>query len=109
MMSHGTRVRGQRFSSLDYAPAPVAVLRCGPYNDPDIGCNDCQDDAIAACTQALVYAHAGDHRYADSAIAIMNAWSGTLTAIDRALIRDVTSACKAGLFMEWQTPTHAGD
>ena len=75
------RSSNQLFSSPTYAPAPVASIRCGPYNNPDIGCTVYLDDAVAAYTQALLYAYTGDAVHGARAIAIMNAWSSTLTEI----------------------------
>ncbi|WP_229831250.1 alginate lyase family protein [Actinoplanes ianthinogenes] len=67
-------------ASLDYTPAPVRVVECGPYSKPDIGCGAERRDAFAAYTLALAWSLTGDDRYAQRAITVMDAWSGTITA-----------------------------
>jgi Alginate lyase/Carbohydrate binding module (family 6) len=66
-------------ASLSYTPHPRAVVECGPASDPDRGCTDEREDAIAAYTHALRWYLSGDSRYATKAIQIMDAWSGTIT------------------------------
>lgn len=80
------RPTSQRFSSLSYVPAPVSVVKCpASYGTnlgyASIGCSEQTDDAVAAYTQALLYYYTGNEAYAKKSIEIMNAWSGTLTAI----------------------------
>jgi hypothetical protein len=65
--------------SLNYTPKPRQTVECGPYSKPDLGCKDEQRDSVAAYTQALLWFISGEKRYAQNAIAIMNAWSSTLT------------------------------
>jgi hypothetical protein len=67
-------------ASLSYTPHPIAVVQCGAYSNPDIGCSDEKNDAAAAYTHALLWYLGGDAAHAEKAIAIMNAWSSTLTA-----------------------------
>lgn len=67
------------FAALDYAPKPRAVVECGSYSRPDLGCKDERRDAIAAWSQALAWYVTGDERYARNAIRIMDAWATTLT------------------------------
>jgi hypothetical protein len=67
------------YASSSYTPAPVADVDCGSYSNPDIGCTAEMDDAIAAFTQALLFAYTGTASYAAKAIQIMNAWSAVLT------------------------------
>jgi hypothetical protein len=64
---------------LDYQPHPWKTCECGPRSNPDLGCKDEQRDSEAAYTQALLWYITGDKTYAENAIKIMNAWSGTLT------------------------------
>jgi hypothetical protein len=64
--------------SLSYKPKPIAVVECGPYSNPDIGCTEEKNDVKAAYTQALLWYLTGDEAYAKKAIEIMNAWSSTL-------------------------------
>ena len=68
------------YASLSRTPKPRSVVECGSYSNPNYGCTDEREDAIAAYTDALVWYVSGDARYADKAIAIMDAWSGVITA-----------------------------
>ncbi|MGW5464521.1 alginate lyase family protein [Streptomyces sp. NPDC003996] len=67
------------YASLGRTPKPRAVVECGPYSDPNYGCTDEREDAIAAYTDALAWYVTRDERYARKAIELMDAWSGTLT------------------------------
>lgn len=66
------------YGSLSYTPSPVADVDCGPYSNPDIGCDAEKGDAIAAYTHALLWYFTGQTAHAQKAIEIMNAWSTTL-------------------------------
>ncbi|MEV0889720.1 alginate lyase family protein [Promicromonospora sp. MEB111] len=66
---------GSRYASLSYTPHPRAVVECGSYSNPNYGCTDEREDAIAAYTHALAWSVTRDTRYANKAISIMNAWS----------------------------------
>ncbi|MVU79893.1 hypothetical protein GPX89_21945 [Nocardia sp. ET3-3] len=67
------------YAALDHVPVPRAVVDCGSYSKPDNGCTDERKDAVSAYTDALAWYLTGDGRYADKAIEIMDAWSGTIT------------------------------
>ncbi|MFD8870109.1 alginate lyase family protein [Streptomyces sp. NPDC059590] len=67
-----------KYGSLSYTPKPRAVVECGPYSDPNYGCTDERQDAIAAYTHALAWYVTRDDRYAKKAIEIMDAWSATI-------------------------------
>ena len=67
------------YGSLTYTPKPRDTIECGPFSKPDLGCKDEQRDSAAAYTQALLWFLSGDKTYAQNAIAIMNAWSSTLS------------------------------
>ncbi|MCX5197165.1 alginate lyase family protein [Streptomyces sp. NBC_00249] len=69
---------GSRYASLSRTPKPRAVVECGSYSNPDIGCSDEREDAIAAYTQALAWSVTGDARYARKSIELMDAWSATV-------------------------------
>jgi hypothetical protein len=71
--------RTNELGALTYLPHPWVTCECGPYSRPDRGCKDEQHDSEAAYTQALLWYISGDKAYAENAIKIMNAWSGTLT------------------------------
>jgi len=67
-----------RYADPDWVAHPVPVVRCGARNVPDEGCSSETDDAQAAYTQALLWYFTGDRRYADTAAAILDAWSSTV-------------------------------
>jgi hypothetical protein len=67
------------YADLAYAPSPRAVVECGPYSRPDLGCKDERRDSAAAYSQAIAWFVTGNERYARNAIRIMNAWATTLT------------------------------
>jgi hypothetical protein len=67
------------YGSLTRAPHPRSVVECGPTSNPNFGCTDERQDAIAAYTMALAWYVTRDIRYAQKAIAIFDAWSGTIT------------------------------
>ncbi|HZM79306.1 MAG TPA: alginate lyase family protein [Candidatus Limnocylindrales bacterium] len=66
-------------ASLSWTPRPRAIVECGPSSNPNLGCSDEREDAIAAYTHALRWYVTGDSRYAIKAIEIMDAWSGTIS------------------------------
>ena len=66
------------YASLTRTPKPRATVECGSYSNPDNGCTDERQDAIAAYTDALTWYVTQDSRYAQEAIKIMNAWSSTI-------------------------------
>ncbi len=65
-------------ASLTYTAHPLADVNCGSYSNPDIGCTDEKNDAIAAYTHALLWHFTGQAAHAQKAIEIMNAWSAVL-------------------------------
>ncbi|MFG2142520.1 alginate lyase family protein [Streptomyces sp. NPDC048650] len=67
-----------KYASLSRTPKPRAVVECGSYSDPDHGCTDEREDALAAYTLSLAWYLTRDSRFADKAIQIMDAWSGTI-------------------------------
>jgi Alginate lyase len=69
---------GSTYASLTRTPVPRATVECGPYSVPDLGCADERKDSLAAYTDALAWYISGDQRYANKAIEIMDAWSGTI-------------------------------
>ncbi|MEU6571279.1 alginate lyase family protein [Streptomyces parvulus] len=73
-----------RYADLNRAPKPRAVVECGSYSNPNLGCTDEREDAIAAYTNALAWYMTRDERYARKAIELMDAWS--------AVIRDHTNS-----------------
>ncbi|MEU1403833.1 alginate lyase family protein [Streptomyces sp. NPDC005728] len=68
------------YADLNRTPKPRATVECGPYSNPNYGCTDEREDAIAAYTDALAWYITRDTRYAQKAIQIMDAWSATITS-----------------------------
>ncbi|MER6290307.1 alginate lyase family protein [Streptomyces sviceus] len=71
---------GDPLASLSRVPAPRPVVNCGQSSNPNNGCTDERQDAIAAYTDALAWAISGDERYAQKSIQIMDAWSSIITS-----------------------------
>ncbi|MEU9453158.1 alginate lyase family protein [Streptomyces sp. NPDC048277] len=73
------QMTASKYADLNRTPKPRATVECGPYSNPDLGCTDEREDAIAAYTDALAWYITKDARYAQKAIQIMDAWSATIT------------------------------
>jgi alginate lyase len=71
-------MKASRYASLSRTPAPRAVVECGSYSNPNFGCTDEREDALAAYTDALVWYISGNSAYATKAIQLMDAWSATI-------------------------------
>lgn len=67
-----------KYASLSRTAKPRAVVECGSYSDPNYGCTDEREDAIAAYTLSLAWYVTQDSRYAAKAIQIMDAWSAVI-------------------------------
>ncbi|MFE5401410.1 alginate lyase family protein [Streptomyces sp. NPDC056580] len=74
------QMTASKYADLNRTPKPRATVECGSYSNPDLGCTDERQDAIAAYTDALAWYITRDARYAQKAIQIMDAWSATLTS-----------------------------
>lgn len=72
-------MRTSSFASLSYTATPRQVVECGPSSNPNYGCSDEREDAVAAYTHALMWYVTRDDRYAKKAIQIMDTWSAVLT------------------------------
>ncbi|MFG3295560.1 alginate lyase family protein [Streptomyces sp. NPDC048179] len=73
------QMMASKYADLNRTPAPRATVECGSYSNPNYGCTDEREDAIAAYTDALAWYITKDARYAQKAIQIMDAWSATIT------------------------------
>ncbi|MET8829805.1 alginate lyase family protein [Streptomyces sp. NPDC004610] len=73
------QMMASKYAVQSRTPKPRAVVECGSYSNPNNGCTDEREDAIAAYTNALAWYITRDARYAQKAIQLMDAWSGTLT------------------------------
>ncbi|MFF6912267.1 alginate lyase family protein [Streptomyces sp. NPDC012466] len=78
------QMMASKYADLNRTPRPRAVVECGSYSNPNHGCTDEREDAIAAYTQALAWYITRDERHARKAIELMDAWS--------AVIRDHTNS-----------------
>lgn len=67
-----------RYGSLSRTPKPREIVECGSYSNPNLGCTDEREDAIAAYTHALAWYVTGDARYAKKSIELMDAWSARI-------------------------------
>ncbi|MGW2640090.1 alginate lyase family protein [Streptomyces sp. NPDC001348] len=67
------------YASLSRTAKPRAVVECGSSSNPNHGCTEERQDAIAAYTDALAWYFTRDSRYARKSIEIMDAWSATIT------------------------------
>jgi len=65
-------------ASLSWQPKPRAVVDCGPFSTPDLGCRDESSDAVAAYTHALMWYLTGNRAHADKVIQILDAWAAVL-------------------------------
>ncbi|WP_433893847.1 alginate lyase family protein [Streptomyces sp. CA-111067] len=74
------QMMGSSYASLSRTPKPRATVECGSYSNPNYGCTDEREDAIAAYTDALAWYVTRDARYAQKSIALMDAWSATITS-----------------------------
>ncbi|WP_218148207.1 alginate lyase family protein [Lentzea xinjiangensis] len=72
------RMMASKYADLSRTPRPRAVVECGSYSNPNHGCTDEREDAIAAYTLSLAWYVTRDDRYAAKAIQIMDAWSATI-------------------------------
>ncbi|UQU61411.1 alginate lyase family protein [Couchioplanes caeruleus] len=72
------QMRASRYASLTRTPKPRATVECGSYSNPNNGCTDEREDAIAAYTDALTWYITGDAAYAKKSIELMDAWSATI-------------------------------
>ncbi|MFF7333685.1 alginate lyase family protein [Streptomyces sp. NPDC090306] len=66
------------YASLSRTAKPRATVECGSYSNPNNGCTDEREDAIAAYTDALAWYITRDARYAQKSIELMDAWSAVL-------------------------------
>ena len=72
------QAKNSSYASLSRTPTPRAIVECGPYSNPNYGCTNEREDAIAAYTDALLWYLTRDDRYAQKAIQLMDAWSATI-------------------------------
>ena len=62
------------YANLNYiprGPPSDGYIRCGPYENPNIGCSVESIDSAAAVIQAVLWIITGNRRYAENSINIM--------------------------------------
>jgi hypothetical protein len=72
------QMAASKYASLTRTAAPRATVECGSYSNPNYGCTDEREDAIAAYTLSLAWYITQDAKYAKKAIEIMDAWSAVI-------------------------------
>ncbi|GAB2719865.1 alginate lyase family protein [Streptomyces bullii] len=72
------RMMASKYADLGRTPKPRAIVECGSYSNPNHGCTDEREDAIAAYTHALAWYVTRDERHARKAIELMDAWSAVI-------------------------------
>ncbi|MBO0511738.1 alginate lyase family protein [Streptomyces beijiangensis] len=72
------QMMASKYASLTRTAAPRATVECGSYSNPNYGCTDEREDAIAAYTLSLAFYITQDAKYAQKAIQIMDAWSAVI-------------------------------
>jgi hypothetical protein len=72
------QLRASGYGSLTRTPKPRATVECGSHSNPNFGCSDEREDALAAYSDALAWYVTRDSRYATKAIQLMDAWSAVL-------------------------------
>jgi hypothetical protein len=91
-------LKDSAYASLDYVPTPYALVECGSYNDPNVGCTEQVEDGMAAYTHALLWYLEREQSHADKAIEIIDAWSWTYQE---------NTESNARLVVAWATPWFA--
>ena len=59
-------------------PNPRPTVECGANSNPDNGCTEEREDALAAYTNALAWVVTSDKSYAQKAIGYMEAWASVI-------------------------------
>ncbi|MFF5725040.1 alginate lyase family protein [[Kitasatospora] papulosa] len=72
------QMMASRYADPNRTAKPRATVECGSYSNPDNGCTDEREDAIAAYTNALAWYLTRDDRYAKKSIELMDAWSAVI-------------------------------
>ncbi|MFD5036293.1 alginate lyase family protein [Streptomyces sp. NPDC087894] len=72
------QMMASKYADQNRTAKPRATVECGSYSNPDYGCTDEREDAIAAYTNALAWYITRDERYAEKSIELMDAWSAVI-------------------------------
>jgi hypothetical protein len=93
-----TSLQNSPYASLEYRAKPFAVVECGSYNMPNIGCSEMVDDGMAAYAHALLWSLTGEQVHADLSLQIIDAWAKTYQ-------KNIQS--NSPLVVGWATPWYA--
>jgi hypothetical protein len=72
------QMMASKYADPGRTATPRATVECGSYSNPDYGCTDEREDAIAAYTNALAWYITRDERYAKKSMELMDAWSAVM-------------------------------
>ncbi|MDX3329878.1 alginate lyase family protein [Streptomyces sp. ME02-6979-3A] len=72
------QMMASKYADQNRTAKPRATVECGSYSNPNYGCTDEREDAIAAYTNALAWYITRDERYAKKSIELMDAWSAVI-------------------------------
>ena len=67
-----------RLADPAYQARPREIVACGSFSNPNLGCTEERQDALAAYANALAWVVTREKRYAEKAIEIMDAWSAVI-------------------------------
>jgi Alginate lyase len=73
--------KASSYGALDYrlqGPPKDNIIDCGSHSNPNHGCREEDSDGTAAYLQSVLWYITGDHRYAQNAINILNAYGHNL-------------------------------
>lgn len=93
-----TALQKSSYASLTYQAKPFAVVECGSYNMPNIGCSQIVDDGMAAYAHALAWSVTGERAHAELALQIIDAW---------AKVYEKNLQSNSPLVVGWATPWYA--
>jgi hypothetical protein len=72
------RMAASEYADLGWQPRPREVVECGYFSNPNHGCDDEENDAVAAYTHALMWYLTGRPEHARKSIEILTTWATTL-------------------------------
>lgn len=97
-LSAFTSLQKSSYGSLQYQAKPFAVVECGSYNMPNVGCSQMVDDGMAAYAHALLWTVTRQQAHATLALRIIDAWATTYQ-------KNLES--NSPLVVGWATPWYA--
>ncbi len=93
-------------SSLDFRPAPQAVIRVESYERQRIGQDEALTDGAAAFVHGILWQLTGEEQHAQKSVEILDAWAQTLTEVagpnkELAGAWIVSAFCEAAELVRW--------